>query len=326
MSNTRELKRSVGVSLLELITVIAVIGMLAALLLPAVQSSREAARRISCQNNLRAIGIATTNFESAMHRFPPGYVGSYNSTMDDPNCTWIGALTYVLPFLEQKTAYSEIDSARNLNVDAVIRGNTSVIELGNWWSREDKCLDVSRNQFAIFACPSDDGVETTNGVLVAVHTWTDANSHVLMVGRKEIEFKNLGRVGVTNYVGSSGFGGGGLNLSTMRGVFYNRSKTKYRDILDGTSNTLLYGEVTGAWDEMQKPVRRSHSFAWMGSGAIPLLRGLDGRKQYDAFGSAHSAGLVSFVFVDGSVRSLAQGTSLHALVAFASMANGDMPE
>ncbi len=102
-----------GFTLVELLVVIAIIGILVALLLPAVQSAREAARRSSCQNNFKQVGVAFHNHHSAKNEFPPGLI------MYEPGTTcadklpagefrgW-GWATRLLPYLEEDTTYSQI--------------------------------------------------------------------------------------------------------------------------------------------------------------------------------------------------------------------------
>ena len=86
-----------GFTLVELLVVIAIIGVLVGLLLPAVQSAREAARRMQCTNNLKQIGLAMHNFHSTYNRFPPGYIWA-SATLGGNETTW---LTHILNFVEQ---------------------------------------------------------------------------------------------------------------------------------------------------------------------------------------------------------------------------------
>ena len=85
-----------GFTLIELLVVIAIIAVLIALLLPAVQSAREAARRIQCTNNLKQIGLGMANYESTYGSFPAGIKG----------CCWGTWIVFVLPMMEQTSSFN----------------------------------------------------------------------------------------------------------------------------------------------------------------------------------------------------------------------------
>src|SRR5271170_6866731 len=101
-----------GFTLVELLVVISVIGILIALLLPAVQSAREAARRAQCVSNLKQIGVALFNYESALGAFPPGYIDAQNNPNFTPDLDlgqgW-GWAANALAFLEQQPLYNAIN-------------------------------------------------------------------------------------------------------------------------------------------------------------------------------------------------------------------------
>ena len=90
-----------GFTLVELLVVIAILGVLISILLPAIQSSREAGRRSSCSNNLKQIGVAMQNFHAAKGRLPPGRGG--------PVPKVFSALAYLLPFMEENSLQAQID-------------------------------------------------------------------------------------------------------------------------------------------------------------------------------------------------------------------------
>ena len=138
-----------GFTLIELLVVIAIISVLIALLLPAVQSAREAARRAQCVNNLKQIGLALHNYHQAQDIFPPGYVSSINLTVVNPcdfdqemhngvdlGTGWAWG-SMILPFLEQQPLYSSI----NFNLSVAYPDN-------------DTC---SLTALSVYLCPSDDG-------------------------------------------------------------------------------------------------------------------------------------------------------------------------
>ena len=101
-------RRSAAFTLVELLVVIAIIGMLIALLLPAVQSAREAARRMQCTNHLKQMGLAVHNFNSAYEKLPPAHLGTSKANL----------FILILPFMERQSIY-DVYASRNVN------GNTT---------------------------------------------------------------------------------------------------------------------------------------------------------------------------------------------------------
>jgi len=140
-----------GFTLLELLIVIAIIGVLVAMLLPAVQSAREAARRSMCLSNLRQLGLSLQNYHSSKRRFPPGNQGHL-----DPNKPFTPFVVHVLPYLDERARFQLYDFSRDWNnqhpgITAQINGVIPTYQCPSddryvmWETTEDTFLDHKGN-------------------------------------------------------------------------------------------------------------------------------------------------------------------------------------
>ena len=136
-----------GFTLVELLVVIAIIGVLVALLLPAVQSAREAARRTSCRNNLKQIGVALLSFHDSQGRFPPGRGG--------PPPKIFSTLAYLLPYVEEGSLQGQIDLAS---------APTNVVVAGVSYSGA-RNLPAGSEAVAVLQCPSDTAEGRVSGLV-----------------------------------------------------------------------------------------------------------------------------------------------------------------
>ena len=144
-------QRRQGFTLVELLVVIAIIAMLVLLLLPAVNAAREAARRNGCMNNIRQIGLAVCNYESATRRFPksisgpgadtpPGIGGAVPASAAAPTADGFSWVVRILPYMEEIATFDGISAAtRQLSVAAFDRR----VRLRNWYTPSRNANSIS---------------------------------------------------------------------------------------------------------------------------------------------------------------------------------------
>ena len=240
-------RKTVGFTLVELLVVIAIIGILVALLLPAVQAAREAARRMSCSNNLKQLGIACHNYaDKFSERFPYNNEAAweaYNGGQTNPNFaefirarsfSWI---TAALPYMEQQPLYDKLD--RNIDNFAGVNAQ------------------LRQTAIPILICPSNDQERVREGGdSYAFRTWTNRGGGTDYVG-------SLGFIwggwrdcpGSADAFVSSGIDPIGLNRGVpwvngdwkqdqknCNGLFAYLGSFRLADVLDGTSNTIAVFE------------------------------------------------------------------------------------
>jgi prepilin-type N-terminal cleavage/methylation domain-containing protein len=325
-------------TLVELLAVIAIIGVLVGLLLPAVQSAREAARQSQCSNNLKQIGLAFQNHHDARGSLPTANVAtrSFDPWTDStlgPNWAWG---TFILPYIEQNEIFVKLNPNR---VEPAPAGTNTLVAVG----ASASLAPLVQAGIDTYRCPSDPAGRLTTD------STDDPNARKTLAGLSPAT-----RYGRSNYVVSVHDNALENNLVDYReyvwpnhvrlprllnGIAFINSSVKLKDILDGTGSTLLVGErvdaVTGggrpgvSGTKNVPPISPS-SAVWAGTNSAGyanpdsftvccLIRGMiwNGASAHysindfstvnvsKGYSSNHPGGAL-FVFCDGAVRSLNQ--------------------
>lgn len=325
-------RRSVrGFTLVELLVVIAIIGILIGMLLPAVQTVREAARRTDCLNRMRQIGLATTMFHDSQGAFPPARLfrkqfalPPYHLGQDEPS--W---LVRILPYLEQNSFYDQWDLSAGY---------------------DEHPEDVVSRAVSTFVCPTRrnlDGAKAPNStkeVLVVAPCGCGGWMEVEVVGGATGDYAgNHGDLSPGSFgVASDYYWGGngtGVIISSQARANSDGSLTwvdriDYASIRDGSSNTFLAGELHVTPDKLNQvpfngPIYNGGdlaAFARVGGPGVPLLSaGEEPVSSVLGFGSWHP-GVCNFVFADGSTTAIRNSIDTVTLGQLCHRADGGVIE
>ena len=306
-------------TLIELLLVIAIIGVLISLLLPAVQKVREAANRAKCANNLKQLALAAHHHHDARGKFPTG-LHIVDLTSDGRHANGTSWKVELLPYLEQENLQRKWDYSDYRNNVAGGRDAATAQVL------------------PILLCPSDplpDAVFLFNNEHLPQYAWA------------------FGYYGMSSYGGNAGKRSVGPNQLSRDGIFFPDSSIRLADVTDGASNTFLFGERSDRDPEYDRftlasapgfyPLEEIGTWAsviFTGGGSLPehLLStpvsinyrmrppGTVGamNDRLCAFGSAHPGG-ANFAWADGSVRFVSENIPLATLQALSTRNGGEVP-
>jgi prepilin-type processing-associated H-X9-DG protein len=294
--------------LVELLVVISILGVLFALLMPAVQSVREASRRESCASNLKQLDLAVMQFEASMSHYPPGRIGC-DDTLNIPSCppglptekkTAASGFVAILPYLEQQALYDRL---------AVGQGglwNRNVDDLG-WWYANPAKAEAVKQRVAVFNCPSDTS-SAISDVYAPVYAAT--GSYCLVQGSK----------GPSAPRPEAKYDNDGLFLYVI--------PHKASDVVDGTAQTYVAGEVIMAdmWESSNTWTYARLNADSLRTTEYPLNTtpgaGPTYERQNGAMGSQHPGGAL-FAYADGHVEMVHDGIDLAVYRAASTIAGED---
>lgn len=324
-----------GFTLIELLVVIAIIAILIALLLPAVQQAREAARRSQCKNNLKQIGLAFHNYHDSHNSFPFAWMAG-----TDLNLSSWGI--QILPYLDQAPLYNNWNSSAPAFNEASGIGFPAAAVQAN--------LEAIKTILPVYMCPSTAASELHDYALPANSSgpgvpplnmsWTAARSDYMPASGV------LGTFASIAYSGSAGGQrSGALNAV---GSLSSDGITRMRDLIDGSSNTILIGERVGGTNIYKKnkidPATTAAVGVANGGGWGDFLNGENwvGGSLYDGtiggggpcaincsnargsgFYSFHVGG-AHFLLADGSVRFISANVDAYTLASLITRGKGEI--
>jgi prepilin-type N-terminal cleavage/methylation domain-containing protein/prepilin-type processing-associated H-X9-DG protein len=269
-------------TLVELLVVVAIIGILVGLLLPAVQAAREAARRCQCGNNLAQVGIAIHNHEFSYERLPSGVINPTGPIRNESIGQHVSWCVQILPYLEQSAIYKNFDQ-----------------EAGTYAAVNQP---ARFQRISTYLCPSDGGAYQRELPPAANYAGCHHNSET------PIDADN-------------------------NGVLFLNSRIKFSQIEDGSSQTIMVGEMRNSstglgWASgTSATLRNTENFDMPPpprfNKATPLPVPPSGSLHVGGFGSYHTGG-AQFTFADGSVHFLSQAISEKVYRRLGNRADGEL--
>ena len=339
MRNARRSRRAF--TLIELLVVIAIIAVLIALLLPAVQAAREAARRMQCVNNMKQLGLAVANYESANGSLPPGRIWAPTQTPANfptmfSNCQNTPWFVLMLPHCEQQS----LANAFNFSLGSEGVPGAGLAVASGFFANST----VAATKVGVFQCPSD-----------SVRQFQIPTTYQGGLLSGPITTKGNYAVSWGNTTWGQNYAGLPTGATYLQSAFGHNGKIGFASITDGTSNTVfmaevLQGDLNDVRGLMWDPIGGGSSFMtrltpngtvdYLGlttggdqiqtpfctndpGHQLPCVSGVSDISTFSGARSRHAGG-INALFGDGSVRFLKNSVNAATWIAINTISNGEV--
>jgi prepilin-type N-terminal cleavage/methylation domain-containing protein/prepilin-type processing-associated H-X9-DG protein len=338
MACDRRKSRYLAFTLVELLVVIAIIGVLVALLLPAVQAAREAARRMSCGNNLKQLSLAVLNYADSKKHFPYSismwpedqdaamkWIGPSGGKMDKshggPGYNGRGWMVEVLPQMEQQALHASITAALNSTKG---KTNFSIRGANGTGMATPEIRPLLQNQLPFVTCPSDPSATVRDDIWHWKPEAVGSSSYKGVLGDTVVwSSSTIWKEGSTPDCHNNVSGCNGL---LWRTTYWD--PVKLQSVIDGMSNTFMVGESVVTQDYHAAALFADGDWASCNSPLNFFITGVTDQELqndhwYDTrgFRSLHPGG-ANFALGDGSVQFVQEGID-HNLYRALSTRNGE---